>query len=240
MTEWGQFALSWYATSIHNHTPGSKLDYDGDKEISPDQYLQCVVDAGLNLIAITDHNTVEWIEPVLEAKLNSSDPRIKDLCILPGVEITTYDGIHVLAIFEENKDPNQIESMLYSLGLPNVIGMDEEERKKAKTNEHFSADNKIGLYAVSDPTFINSLDISSSNTEYLDNDQHGRILESTGEADYIIDLSANPLNIDNFPFLNVYIPYNTMTSGRWVVYFDTNSTSYNWLPLYEGENRYSV
>lgn len=49
--------------------------------------------AGLNVIAVTDHNSIEWCEGVIEAAAGTA------LSVLPGVEISTSEG-HLLAIFD--------------------------------------------------------------------------------------------------------------------------------------------
>ena len=64
---------------LHIHTPAS-YDYQ-NKNISPDDIVSRALEKKLNLIAITDHNCVEWCNKVREAAKG------KSLIILPGVEL---------------------------------------------------------------------------------------------------------------------------------------------------------
>lgn len=103
---------------LHIHTPASKdwneknpePQFKSDK-IQPEQIVDSAIDAGLDLIAITDHNSVEWCERVIQAASG------KPLIVLPGFELTVNPGIHVLAIFEQNKDLQELRDLLTGLGI---------------------------------------------------------------------------------------------------------------------------
>lgn len=58
----------------------------------------------LNLMVITDHNTLDWFPKIIQATQNyykSRDLRGYYFSVLPGVEITCFGGTHVIAIFDE-------------------------------------------------------------------------------------------------------------------------------------------
>ncbi|MCB2297936.1 Spaf_1101 family AAA-like ATPase [Clostridium tagluense] len=64
----------------------------------------------LNLIIITDHNTIEWYEKIRTAAviyMTSVTERKKTFMILPGVEITCFSGTHIIGIFD-NENYNKI------------------------------------------------------------------------------------------------------------------------------------
>jgi len=74
---------------LHLHT----LHSDGTD--SPAELMTRAADLGLHVIAITDHDTVRGC---LEAEA-SPDPRLR---VIPGVELTAYDGpmeIHIIGLF---------------------------------------------------------------------------------------------------------------------------------------------
>ena len=74
---------------LHLHT----LYSDGTN--SPAELMSRAADLGLHIIAITDHDTVQGF---LEAEA-SPDPRLR---VIPGVELTAYDGpteIHIVGLF---------------------------------------------------------------------------------------------------------------------------------------------
>ncbi|MCH8907074.1 MAG: AAA family ATPase [Candidatus Heimdallarchaeota archaeon] len=135
---WSPQGLSWYSTALHVHTPAShrfNQDFSGDLNISPEAFLTAVVEAGLDVIGVTDHNNCDWIDPLKEAKSNTSDIRIKQLTILPGVEIKTNDGVHVLAIFDEDKPTTELVEFIRSIGLKSYESFqNDQERKNSCTD----------------------------------------------------------------------------------------------------------
>lgn len=57
--------LRFQKMDLHVHTPGSH-DFK-DKSIDPVQIVNEAINKGLRAIAITDHNTREWIDKIKEA-----------------------------------------------------------------------------------------------------------------------------------------------------------------------------
>ena len=103
---------------LHIHTPASSDWNDKNKEaenqadkVQPEQIVNAALDSDLDLIAITDHNSVEWCEKVIQAASN------KPLIVLPGFELTVNPGVHVLAIFEQDKNIQDLRDLLVSLGI---------------------------------------------------------------------------------------------------------------------------
>src|SRR4051812_47985055 len=82
---------------LHVHT-----HKDGDASPSPDlgAYLRAAEDAGIDVLAVTDHNHVRFARAALEAAESSP------VTVLPGIEISTHDG-HLLALFS----PDAIEAL---------------------------------------------------------------------------------------------------------------------------------
>lgn len=104
---WARF----WAVDLHVHTPASQdVDaetYGGD---SPEDVVQAALSAGLDAIAITDHNTTAWCEAVAAAGTECG------VMVLPGVEISTSEG-HLLAIFEIGTPAQEINDVLVRLGI---------------------------------------------------------------------------------------------------------------------------
>ena len=61
--------------------------------MSPQLILEQAVQKGLNLISITDHNTVQ--HSILACKLSEGIP----IRVIPGVELTSREEVHLLAYF---------------------------------------------------------------------------------------------------------------------------------------------
>ena len=51
----------WWSFDFHTHTPAS-MDYRGDKNIRPEDWLLDFMRAGIDCVAVTDHNSGEWID----------------------------------------------------------------------------------------------------------------------------------------------------------------------------------
>lgn len=106
MSDWAQF----WAIDLHTHTPASKDvtdDYGGETAAD---FVRAAIDAGLDAVAVTDHNTTAWCDLVAAEASGTA------LIVLPGVEISTSDG-HLLAVFEEGTPSSKIDEVLVRLGI---------------------------------------------------------------------------------------------------------------------------
>ncbi len=100
----------WFKCDFHLHTPASECFED--KSITPEQWVNAVIDSGLQCIAVTDHNTGKWIDIIKSAAQD------KDLIVFPGVEITCDTSkIHLLIIFDINVGTQQVEDFLIRCGI---------------------------------------------------------------------------------------------------------------------------
>ncbi|MEI2718955.1 MAG: hypothetical protein V9E87_02250 [Gemmatimonadales bacterium] len=95
------------------HTPASK-DYAGPT-ITPGEFVAQVLAKGVGAIAVTDHNSGEWIDRMVEAAAGT------ELTVFPGVEITVAGGkngsVHVIALFGCDATTKTIENLLSRLGF---------------------------------------------------------------------------------------------------------------------------
>ena len=105
--------LRFRKLDLHVHTPASN-DFH-DKRVTADQIVDRAIEVGLDAIAITDHNSGEWIDIVQEAASK------RGLVVFPGVEISCHggqSGIHLIALFDVDKDSNHVQNLLSRLGIP--------------------------------------------------------------------------------------------------------------------------
>lgn len=108
-----QFAgAKWWKFDFHTHTPASDFS---DEEISCESWLRAFMDERIDCVAITDHNSGGWID-ILQQKLKEIEAREEawyyPLYLFPGVEISAYDNVHILAIFGRDKGKSNIDSLL--------------------------------------------------------------------------------------------------------------------------------
>jgi ABC-type lipoprotein export system ATPase subunit/predicted metal-dependent phosphoesterase TrpH len=114
----------WWKFDFHNHTPKSNDFGKGDtshKSITPEDWLLMYMRAGIDCVAITDHNSGEWID-ILKATLAAmeiSPPSdYRRLYLFPGVEISASGNIHILAIFDSTAEAKQIQALLGATKFP--------------------------------------------------------------------------------------------------------------------------
>jgi hypothetical protein len=125
----------WRRADLHLHTPAS-----GDwlePGVTFLEWLQKAESRGLNIVAITDHNTVEGVAKLraeierltwLEAndRLRPQERRDLDeyrrlgekILVLPGFEFTATFGFHILGIFPPETPIRKLELLLLRLNVP--------------------------------------------------------------------------------------------------------------------------
>lgn len=123
---------------LHIHTPAS-YDYQ-NKAITAQDIVKKAQEKGLGIIAITDHNCIEWCDRVREAAKET------ELVVLPGIEISTRggkEGLHLVAVFPENTPVDVIhDKVLTPIGLSKSDirekGVEALSRGKDQSSKNFS------------------------------------------------------------------------------------------------------
>ncbi len=96
----------WYKCDLHLHTPASKCFQDRET-VTPEQWVQEAIDKGLTCVAVTDHNSAEWVE------LIQAEAAKKGLNVFPGVELTCSEAkVHILILFEIGTNRRTIEDFI--------------------------------------------------------------------------------------------------------------------------------
>ena len=120
----GSRSARFIRTNLHVHTPVTPWDWNNTEnqttraaDITPEQFMDALDGTSLELVAITDHNTVIWCEELINLASSRREEGTSIIHILPGVELSTYEGPHLLAIFDEQKSVDDINAMLVRLGL---------------------------------------------------------------------------------------------------------------------------
>jgi len=99
-----------FACDLHIH---STLSPCGSLDMSPRVIVERAREAGLDIIAVTDHNMAENTPYVKEAGERSG------LVVLAGMELQTREEIHLIAVFDEYDTAYEMQLMIYDL-LPPV------------------------------------------------------------------------------------------------------------------------
>ena len=90
------------------HTPKSACFSDGS--VTPEQIVDAALAAGLEAIAITDHNSAEATDEMRRAAAG------RGLVIFPGIELSTVGG-HIVALFPPNTTLAELRDFLNYSGL---------------------------------------------------------------------------------------------------------------------------
>ncbi|MGP5646831.1 PHP domain-containing protein, partial [Psychrobacter celer] len=104
----------WWKFDIHTHTPAS-FDYGkGDltlQNITPREWLEKFIEKGIECVAITDHNSGDWIDRL---KVSAEELRQEgnEIHVFPGVEVTANSNIHVLGIFDPSCSSTEIDTVI--------------------------------------------------------------------------------------------------------------------------------
>jgi PHP family Zn ribbon phosphoesterase len=104
-----------FRCDLHVHTCLSPC---ADLDMYPSALVGRAVDEKLDVIAICDHNASENVDHVIRAALN------KRLTVLPGMEITSREEVHLLAIFDSLLLLKKLQKIIYS----HLPGKNDEER----------------------------------------------------------------------------------------------------------------
>lgn len=125
----------WRRMDLHIHTPASAC-----YQQSGVSYLDVLQEAdrkGLEIIALTDHNTVagyarmleeieklemleqlERLRPQEKRRLQEYRRLREKMLVLPGFELTATLGFHILGIFSEETTVRELEHILLDLNVP--------------------------------------------------------------------------------------------------------------------------
>jgi hypothetical protein len=112
----------WWRFDFHTHTPASRDTpwFMQNLELSPRAWLLRYMEAGIDCVAVTDHNSGDWVDGLKaayatlaqEADEGRAPAGFRDLTLFPGVEISVSGGFHLLAIFDPLATTGAITDLL--------------------------------------------------------------------------------------------------------------------------------
>lgn len=99
-----------YWVDLHIH---SCLSPCAEDDMTPNNIVNMALIKGLDIIAVTDHNSVRNVRAVMEAGERSG------LLVVPGMELCTSEEIHLVCLFLDYEKALSFESLVYE-NLPSV------------------------------------------------------------------------------------------------------------------------
>ena len=89
---------------LHIHTCLSPC---AELEMSPRGIVSAALSKGIDMIAVCDHNSAENAAAVIEAS------RQTNLTVLPGMEVTSKEEVHILGLFGTPDDAARMQMLVY-------------------------------------------------------------------------------------------------------------------------------
>lgn len=102
--------MNTYRTELHVHTVLSPC---AAVEMIPPLIINTAIEKGINLLAITDHNTSDNIAAVQKAAEGTG------ITVLPGMELQTREDIHSICLFDSLEQVYEFQSIVNNL-LPDI------------------------------------------------------------------------------------------------------------------------
>lgn len=126
----------WWRLDLHTHSPAS-FDFGTEQERNqPDwrRWIESVRDAGLDGVAITDHNTSAAIANLKGAAEHVADAPV----VFPAVEVTASCGTHLLFILDPRTGQTDVDDFLSRADVP-VAQRGTREARSSKSIEQILA-----------------------------------------------------------------------------------------------------
>lgn len=147
-------ALKSYTADLHLHTTLSPC---GDKQMVPEQIFAHALKNGVNVLAITDHNSTLNLPTFLR---NSPS----ELWVIPGMEVQTKEEIHLICLFPQLEPAMEWGRTVRAL-LPSVRNQKEyfgpqiilDEKGEPHGEEELLLLNSVGLSLEETVTKVRNL-----------------------------------------------------------------------------------
>ena len=141
--DWPYPGSRWWKFDFHTHTPESADTVWAKNKLtlSPEDWLRKYMQAGVDCVAVTDHNSGAWIDDLksayreMERLTDAGTPPegFRKLTLFPGVEISVNVGFHLLAIFDPSETADTVTKLLGSVGYKGQLGRSDDVTQKSAT-----------------------------------------------------------------------------------------------------------
>ena len=189
--DWPYPGACWWKFDFHTHTPASADTYwaRNGVSLSPDDWLLRFMPAEIDCVAVTDHNSGEWIDRLqhryseMKALSDTGTPinGFRPLTLFPGVELSVHGGFHLLAIFDPSAGASEVDELLGSVEYEGTPGNSDGVTRKggaAVVNAIITAGAiPIPAHADADSGLLR---LGQANSPYLDANTIRQVLNEHG------------------------------------------------------------
>jgi len=159
----------WWRVDFHTHSPASYDFKNREANVNDHEcwvkWITAARDAGLDAVAITDHNTADGIASLQEACSQVENAPV----LFPGVEITANDGCHLLVILDPEHGRDHVNDFLARVGI--------EQEKRGTPAARSSQSVEDILNECNDKTLILGAHVNSKDAGLLKHRGQQRIAE---------------------------------------------------------------
>ncbi len=96
--------MRWYKGDLHIHTVLSPC---AELSMGPNDIVRAALAQGLDMIAITDHNSAENIQGVMDAATGTN------LVVFPGMEVYTREEAHMICLFDSVENALHFQDVIF-------------------------------------------------------------------------------------------------------------------------------
>jgi 3',5'-nucleoside bisphosphate phosphatase len=148
------------AVDLHMH---SALSPCSDNEMTPNNIANMSALKGLDIIAVTDHNSLKNYDAIVQCSKGSN------IIVVPGMELETREEVHLVCLFPNKNAALKVQEKIHSL-LPNIKNREDIFGQQIIFD---AEDNITGFY---DGLLITAVDISIDEAVSLVQDAGGAVI----------------------------------------------------------------
>ena len=135
---------------LHIH---STLSPCGDGDMTPNNIVNMSLLKGLDVIALTDHNSCKNLPGILDCAVGTG------LLVIPGMEVETSEEVHMVCLFERLEDALAFESIVqeHMPVIPNdvtIFGeqliLDGQDRETGRVDHLLVVATRLDIYAITE------------------------------------------------------------------------------------------
>lgn len=97
--------MKFFTADLHLHTV---LSACAEMEMLPEFILERAQELGLDLLAVTDHNSAENVAAMLKAAQGTG------IAVLPGMEVQTREEVHLICLFDTLEQVTYWQELVYA------------------------------------------------------------------------------------------------------------------------------
>ena len=188
-SDWPYPGARWWKFDFHTHSPASADTYWAKRgaELSPEDWLLRFMAAGIDCVAVTDHNSGAWVDRLkraysrMQERSDTGTPPqgFRPMALFPGVELSVQGGFHLLAIFDPAAQTSDVAALV---GRVDYEGMPGNSNGVTRKGAAEVVDAVIRAGAIPIPAHADAksgmLRLARGNSPYLDANTIRQVLDA--------------------------------------------------------------